>query len=720
MKVNTSWARKLLTAASSLALGISGVVGVTSPAHATDLPPIEQVTTTFEDGDTSYSLSGFCTTDWTAYAADDSHHVSGVDWLPPDPNFKVGAPTSTGHNGNVLKVIKLESAPPWAGINVMNQSTGTIISTDHLTVTADVWAADANVPVQMKLTNAAGDAGIFAIATTGAAGWSSLTFDFSNPSAGYFDNGGYKVYTYDASIAYSKMVLVFDPANDIAGHGHDNWWSCGDLPTTDLATTSKLYNIDNIAFDLQPLSFPTYDPWVQDFEPTTDYATYGLKNDFGCDPRQSDNECAAGDQVSTLVERVPFTDGHALKIVRGGLPWAGTTFTKTKGNLNLISISNTTVTADIWAPAAGKKIMMKVENALNTKSVKVDATETTVVGWHTYTFDFTANLDDGSSSFDSSVVYEKATIFMNFGATGSGAGETGSVWYLDDVTFQPEPLTPLVRTSPATLITFEDGDTSTGGIKGAFGGVSAAIVNAPAGGNGGKALMLTKPAVGAETWGGTTILNSSEGSTKWTTSDHPTIGMSFYSSREGMLSLNVELTVDVQSVVDVPVVPGWQHLTFDMSTAANYAGDDIDYVKVSVFPMRGLNGTAGAGTFYIDDVTLNGQVSPNYGAAPVISTSASKKSSVTGTAKSGKKLTAKAGTWTGRATIGKTYQWYACDAAKLGSASVPSGCTAINGATGSTFTLTAAQKSSYVSVKVTATNLAGTASYFAKTTSKVK
>jgi len=79
---------------------------------------------------------------------------------------------------------------------------------------------------------------------------------------------------------------------------------------------------------------------------------------------------------------------------------------------------------------------------------------------------------------------------------------------------------------------------------------------------------------------------------------------------------------------------------------------------------------------------------------------------ISGTAKVGKKLTAKAGTWTKGATL--TYQWYA-------------GGKAIAKATKSTFTLTKSQKGKTVTVKVTGAK-AGykKASKTSKATAKVR
>ena len=95
---------------------------------------------------------------------------------------------------------------------------------------------------------------------------------------------------------------------------------------------------------------------------------------------------------------------------------------------------------------------------------------------------------------------------------------------------------------------------------------------------------------------------------------------------------------------------------------------------------------------------------------------------VSGTAKVEKTLTAKNGTWTGSPTPSVTRQWYACKTAVTAAKStVPSNCTKIPGATGTSLKLASAQKGKYVTVLVTGIS-AGTTktSWLAKSTGKVK
>lgn len=92
---------------------------------------------------------------------------------------------------------------------------------------------------------------------------------------------------------------------------------------------------------------------------------------------------------------------------------------------------------------------------------------------------------------------------------------------------------------------------------------------------------------------------------------------------------------------------------------------------------------------------------PSYAAAtgsgPPVNTSVP---AVKGTPKVGKKLTAKAGKWTGSKTITYSYQWQECD-------STGNACTSIKEATGSSYTPTAEQFGDTLRLVVTASNSLG-------------
>ena len=97
--------------------------------------------------------------------------------------------------------------------------------------------------------------------------------------------------------------------------------------------------------------------------------------------------------------------------------------------------------------------------------------------------------------------------------------------------------------------------------------------------------------------------------------------------------------------------------------------------------------------------------------------------SITGTAKVGKVVTAKSGTWAGTAPIAYSYKWYRCAVAGTATGTAAPNaaakCTVIAGKTASTYTLAAADKGKFVRVLVTATNKVGTGLSLSKSTAKV-
>ena len=116
----------------------------------------------------------------------------------------------------------------------------------------------------------------------------------------------------------------------------------------------------------------------------------------------------------------------ALKTVKGSLGWSGVTFFSKPGT-SLISNTYKTVSANVWASAAGLGIRLKVENNSDmTKAVETDAV-TTTAGWQRLTWNFDAAAS-GTPSFNASTTYDKLTVFPQFGSTTAGA-----VFWIDDV-----------------------------------------------------------------------------------------------------------------------------------------------------------------------------------------------------------------------------------------------------------------------------------------------
>ena len=95
--------------------------------------------------------------------------------------------------------------------------------------------------------------------------------------------------------------------------------------------------------------------------------------------------------------------------------------------------------------------------------------------------------------------------------------------------------------------------------------------------------------------------------------------------------------------------------------------------------------------------------------------------SISGTAKVATQLTGSPGTWGGypAPSTPYAYAWFSCTGSGSASATKPSNCTAISGATASTFTPTSTQVGKYLRLKVTASNTSGSTFYFSAATAKV-
>lgn len=128
--------------------------------------------------------------------------------------------------------------------------------------------------------------------------------------------------------------------------------------------------------------------------------------------------------------------------------WAGTTIGGNTGFADPIGFSegNTTFTVKVWSPDADTPIRLKVENSSDPAVSVETETNTTVAGdWETISFDF-SNEAPGTEPINFSSVYQKCSIFFNFGIDGATAGE--KTYYWDDVEFdggtvEPKPLLAL-------------------------------------------------------------------------------------------------------------------------------------------------------------------------------------------------------------------------------------------------------------------------------------
>ena len=302
----------------------------------------------------------------------------------------VDAPAG-GNGGKVLEITK--AGNPWSGVDLVTAPSGVkFLDATRKTVTLNYYSPETvNTPVQFQLV--AVDGSKINQAVVAAPGWQRLTFDFS---ASYSD-----------AKEYEKAVIF------------PNFVNTGDVPgfTGAVAVsplTGQKYAIDNVAFNgaVTPI-IRTAPKILVNFE-SNDTSGFTL-TDFGGNNSSVVTDAPADGSVGST---------KALKIVTAGEEWAGTTFLTKGAGVSLVSAGNLVVKANIYSPVAGKRLVLKIEDSkAEPQNVEKDANSTSVVGWKTYTFDFTvgANL---------AIDYDRASIFVDF-----GPGKGAAPWYVDDIAF---------------------------------------------------------------------------------------------------------------------------------------------------------------------------------------------------------------------------------------------------------------------------------------------
>ena len=146
----------------------------------------------------------------------------------------------------------------------------------------------------------------------------------------------------------------------------------------------------------------------------------------------------------------------------------------------------------------------------------------------------------------------------------------------------------------------------------------------------------------------------------------------------------------------------------DLATSASYDVVDADvgaYLRVRV---TATNVGDNAAHFSAATAIITRDVAANT-SAPTI----------TGTAKVDATLTAAKGTWSGTPAPTYGYQWYRCTGTGTAADTVPSGCTAISGATSGTYMVDDLDYAKYLRVRVIGTNTYGSDTKFSATTAKI-
>lgn len=453
-----------------------------------------------------------------------------------------------------------------------------------------------------------------------------------------------------------------------------------------------------------------------------------------------------GHHLSTVTSGIDGNAGSVLKVVRGTASWAGTTIIEGASQA-LIAVGTLYATANIYAPVAGKKLMMKIEKTGDrTQSVESYSTQDTVVGWNEYTFDFSVQRT-GTEAFSASKTYNMASVFFDY-TTTPNPSTAGQTYYLDDVTFASATAGSggtggggdngggnggggVVNNAVATRteLNYETDDVlgalgasvaSPNHPVGIFGGGSAAIVTdmVGLGGADNKVLAVTKA---GESWTGYNAIVDTDGSLRVTNAQNPRVTFKYFSPKANSpvaVQLFIGETMDTQMIQTANL--GANTFSFDFSTTGSWSGSKI-YTKLVIFPDFLVPTTVPPAVYYFDEVAINGGVTS---ALPSVIPSNTVAPTVTNkTFKVGTTLSTLAGTWLGSGIVTFTYSWYRCTvSSKVIGLAAPvkaNKCTSIAGQRASRYKLAKADKGKYIRLLMTATNSVGSAKILTKTTGKV-
>jgi hypothetical protein len=635
-----------------------------------------------------------------SFEADDAGKATAVG---PDGTFSGAsalAAASTNLTGDSLKFTK--AGDPWSGVNIFLPATPGYRYTNaaNPVITMDYWSNDTvSSCVMMKLTRSSDEA-FTAKALQTEPGLNTLSFDMTTGRG------------YDAAVEYNLVTLFPNfCAND------DTYTGAGAI-----ANTGQVYEIDNVSInggtiaDIivgggEPPVGPVATSTSLTFETSDTLGALVVGDSSGAKPQGS----FAG-TATTIEDAVAGGNGgKALKIVKNGEPYAGVNLVALDAATNRVTnAANPVVSFNYYSSKANSPLRVE----LIPYPVGFGTTVTAALGWQKISIDF-STVDGWSADTN----YSKIGLFPDFNVAADGG-----IYYVDNLSFNgaSAPAITVARAATSTVLTFETSDTLGGlaaGVadankpQGGFEGLDTSIADAPTGGTGGKVLKMIKNA-GAKTYAGVNLVKF-VADTRVTNGTNKVITMNYYSAKaNSTVRLEVRPYPAAVGVNVTATKVGWQRLTFDFTNVAGWTGTE-EFVGLTLFPDFNV---AGANTtYYVDDVAFNGAVTPALPAVvvavkPALRTAAT----VFGTAKVGKTLLGRSGSWTGTATISYTYKWYRCTVVgKTATTAAPASsakCSTISGATKSSYKLAKADIGKYVRVLVTAKNSKGSSYSLSKST----
>jgi hypothetical protein len=289
--------------------------------------------------------------------------------------------------------------------------------------------------------------------------------------------------------------------------------------------------------------------------------------------------------------------------------WAGTTLGVGSLATAIPFATGTKIRALVYSPDSGITVRLKAEEDTNAAHyVEQDAMTTLANGWDTLEWDFASAI---GPQINLANAYDKLSIFFNFGVDGATAGT--KLYYLDDVFFVAGSTSGPSKAQISLPITWDDTANVDYSVI-PFGSMTAMSVVDPT--NSANMVLQIDKGTSSPTWAGTTLGNNNLDTAIPFAANANTMKVRFWTPDSGItVRLKAEDSASASIFVEVDamttVANDWDTLTFDFSNSAVPINYSNTYDVVSIFPNFGVDGaTAGAKTYYIDDVWHTGPAAP--------------------------------------------------------------------------------------------------------------
>jgi hypothetical protein len=293
----------------------------------------------------------------------------------------VEAPT-VALTGGGTKSLKIGHYGQYSGVTFEDLSGYEMLSSADMTVTAKIYSDAIGTPFLLKIEGATSLEKAY-VAT--AIGWQDATWDFSTGLPNYWNGSASVPQVVNHATNYKKATLF------------PNFGSIGGGP----------YFLDNVTFN-KTVTCDISSPAVlasMESNDTSGITPVGFGGTTG--------------EITTAPEGGSYGNQKALKIVKGWETWAGITVLE---NFCFNYGVGGSATANVYAPAAGLPMMLKLEGP-NTgwDGDDVERTATTWrAGWQQLKWDLTGVTGNHS----------KVALFPNF-----NVADDGRVFFLDDLAF---------------------------------------------------------------------------------------------------------------------------------------------------------------------------------------------------------------------------------------------------------------------------------------------